>query len=65
MDLVTVSSAEVGLVAQETEVSSNPRRRRVQAEDLKEAAACTKPGEIGALLRREGLYSSNIVAGRR
>lgn len=24
-----------------------------------EVDACTKPGEIGALLRREGLYSSH------
>jgi transposase-like protein len=66
---LTVSSAEIGFVAQETEVSSKPRRRRFTAKYkrkiLKEAAACTKPGEIGALLRREGLYSSNLVEWRR
>ena len=28
------------------------------------AAACTQPGEIGALLRREGLYSSHLTAWR-
>lgn len=27
---------------------------------LQQAEACTKPGEIGALLRREGLYSSHL-----
>ncbi len=32
---------------------------------LAEADACTNAGEIGALLRREGLYSSNLVAWRR
>ena len=32
---------------------------------LREAAACAKPGEIGALLRREGLYTSHLSAWRR
>jgi len=32
---------------------------------LREADACTKPGELGALLRREGLYSSHIHDWRR
>lgn len=32
---------------------------------LEEADACSKPGEIGALLRREGLYSSNLTTWRR
>ncbi len=27
---------------------------------LREAEACTHPGQIGALLRREGLYFSNL-----
>jgi transposase-like protein len=66
---LTVSSAEMGLVAQETEVSSKARRRRFtgkyKRKILKEAAACTKPGEVGALLRREGLYSSHLVEWRR
>jgi len=35
-------------------------KRRV----LQEAARCTKPGELGALLRREGLYSSHLAAWR-
>lgn len=32
---------------------------------LKEADSCIKPGEIGALLRREGLYSSSLTSWRR
>ena len=32
---------------------------------LKEAESCTKPGEIGVLLRREGLYSSSLTSWRR
>ena len=64
-----MSSAEIRAVAQETEVSSKARRRRFSGKYkrkiLKEAAACTKPGEIGALLRREGLYSSHLVEWRR
>ena len=39
-------------------------RRRYKAEYklriLKEAEKCTKHGELGALLRREGLYSSHL-----
>jgi transposase len=39
------------------------RRRFTAAYKLsivREADACSKPGEIGALLRREGLYSSHL-----
>ncbi len=32
---------------------------------MEEANGCSKPGEIGALLRREGLYSSHLVEWRR
>lgn len=64
-----MSSTEIGLVGQETEVSAKARRRQFTAEYkrkvLAEAEACTKPGEIGALLRREGLYSSHLVEWRR
>jgi hypothetical protein len=31
---------------------------------LREAEGCKKPGEVGALLRREGLYSSHLAAWR-
>jgi transposase len=54
---------------QETEVVAMPKRRRFSAEEklriLKEADACTRPGEMGALLRREGLYSSHLTEWRR
>jgi transposase len=32
---------------------------------LKEAETCTLPGQLGALLRREGLYSSHLTTWRR
>ena len=48
----------------ETEVSEKAKRRRFSAEYKRrivhEAAQCTKTGELGALLRREGLYSSQL-----
>jgi transposase len=51
------------------EVVARPKRRRFTAEYklriLKEADTCREPGEIGALLRREGLYSSHLVLWRR
>src|SRR4051812_23478216 len=57
------------VVPQETEVTAKPKRRRFSAQEklriLKEVDACTKPGEQGALLRREGLYSSHLVDWRR
>ena len=50
------------------EVKVKPERRRFTAEYklriLKEADNCTGPGQIGALLRREGLYSSNLTQWR-
>ena len=52
----------------ETEVMSAPTRRRFTAEYkikiLEAAARCTERGELGALLRREGLYSSHLAAWR-
>src|SRR5438874_2245923 len=51
------------------ELVEPPVRRRFSAEYklrvLREADACTKPGEVGALLRREGLYSSLLTEWRR
>ena len=52
----------------DTEVPAKARRRRFTAEYkqkiLREAEGCRKAGEIGALLRREGLYSSHLAAWR-
>jgi transposase-like protein len=51
------------------EVVERKRRRKFTAKYklhiLKEADACKQPGEIGALIRREGLYSSNLTCWRR
>ena len=45
-----------------------PKRRRFSAEYklriLEEADRCTKPGEIGLLLRREGIYASHLTSWR-
>jgi len=53
-----------GAIASEVEVMTKASRRRFSAEYklkiLREAETCTQPGEIGALLRREGLYFSNV-----
>jgi len=51
------------------EVSEKPVRRKFSARQklriLKVADACTEVGSLGALLRREGLYSSNLKTWRR
>jgi transposase-like protein len=51
------------------ELVERPKRRRFTAEYklriLQAADACSKPGEIGALLRREGLYTSHLSDWRR
>jgi transposase len=49
-------------------VAQATRRRFTAAYKLKivqEADACTEPGQIGALLRREGLFSSHLTTWRR
>ena len=60
---------EVTVVTENVQVAAKPRRRTYTAEYerriLKEADGCTAPGAIGALLRREGLYSSLLVEWRR
>lgn len=45
-----------------------PRRRFTAADKLRilaEADACDQPGQLGALLRREGLYSSTLASFRK
>src|SRR5712692_2166944 len=58
-----------GAVGPDPEVPAKAQRRRFSAEYklriLKEADACKGSGAIGALLRREGLYSSHLVTWRR
>ena len=54
---------------QAVEVTEKAKRRQYSAayklRILQEADACTKAGEVGALLRREGLYSSHLTAWRK
>ena len=51
-----------------TEVTEKAKRRRhcaeFKARILREAETCTQPGELGAMLRREGLYSSHLSTWR-
>ena len=57
------------LVASDPEVVEKAKRRSFRgdfkARILEEADRCKKPGELGALLRRHGLYSSHLTIWRR
>jgi transposase-like protein len=56
-------------VVPDPEVPENTARRRFTAayklRILKEADGCTEFGQIASLLRREGIYSSNLSLWRR
>ncbi len=56
------------LVAADPEVVAKPKRRRFTAEYrlriVEEADQCTQSGDVGRLLRREGLYSSHLTKWR-
>jgi transposase len=73
MSVVTPAKASADLVPAsrpDPEVVAKPKRRTYTAEYkqriLKEAeAAAAIPGGVGALLRREGLYSSLLYSWRR
>ena len=58
-----------GADAPAPEVAAKPKRRQFSAEYrlriLEEAVRCTRPGEIGRLLRHEGLYSSHLSVWRK
>ena len=62
------SSRPSVVTAPDTEVVAKARRRRFTAQYkqkiVREADRCTHVGEIGALLRREGLYSSQLTSWR-
>ena len=68
-----IPAAADGPVAQPevapVEVSDKPTRRKMTAEYklriLREADACKEAGSLGALLRREGLYYSNLSLWRK
>jgi len=55
--------------APDPQLVERARRRRFTAayklEIVREADGCTEPGKIGALLRREGLYSSHLSKWRK
>ena len=54
------SNSEVVPRARRRMFTNADKRRILQAADL-----CTKPGEVGALMRREGVYSSSLSTWRR
>ena len=55
--------------APDPEVIDKPLRRRFspsyKLRIVEEAERCTEPGEVGQLLRREGLYSSHLTTWRK
>ena len=59
----------VETVRPDPEVAAKAKRRQFTAEYkrriLREASAATEPGAIGAVLRREGLYSSHLTTWRQ
>ncbi len=55
-----VVDAEVVPHARRRQFSNADKRRILEAADR-----CTRPGEIGALMRREGVYSSSLSTWRR
>ena len=63
------SMAQAAHEEQAVEVTEKAKRRQYSAayklKILQEADGCRKPGEVGALLRREGLYSSHLAAWRK
>ena len=66
MSLVSLASRPV--LAHDVGVSPTRDRRRFttafKVQILEEAARCVAPGALGALLRREGLYSSHLSVWR-
>jgi transposase-like protein len=65
----TISPQPAVIIPPDPEVVARPTRRRFTAEEklriLKLADACTAVGSLGALLRAEGLYASNLTTWRR
>ena len=63
-----MSAREQALHGPEIEVAAKATRRRFTVEYkrkiVREANGCKTPGAVGALLRREGLYSSHLTTWR-
>jgi transposase len=66
---LVVASASAGTPRPDPELAERPKRRRFTAEYklrvLLEAAGLKGHGEVGAMLRREGLYTSHLTAWRK
>ena len=60
---------QMAALAPDPEVTTKGKRRNLtaayKARILRLADGCTEPGELGSLLRREGLYSSHLSNWRR
>ena len=65
---LAATAATLACGTDNSEVVAVVQRRRFTGEYklriLREADKCRQPGEIGALLRREGLYSSHLTSWR-
>jgi transposase len=65
----TESAPIVVQAGSDSEVVAHAQRRRFSNADkrriLNACDQCSKPGEIGALMRREGVYSSSLSTWRR
>jgi transposase len=63
-----MSPTAVAVIAPEVEVVAKAKRRQFSMEYkrriVREADGCKTAGAVGALLRREGLYSSHLAAWR-
>ena len=68
-DEVATAGAGAAAARRDPEVEAKAKRRQFTAEYrlriVEEADRCTAPGEVGQLLRREGLYSSHLTTWRK
>lgn len=69
MEKISSSASSSTNEAPNPEVSAVPKRRTFTAgykkAILEEIDACTEPGGIGVIVRREGLYSSHLTEWRK
>ena len=64
----TDDSAEISSIPNPEASAKTPKRRftsKYKLSIIQQADACQSAGEVGALLRREGLYSSSLSTWRR
>lgn len=64
-----MGAPEAAAVRPDPEVTARHTRRRFttayKLEMLRQADACSRTAQLGAFLRKEGLYSSHLVTWRR